>query len=251
MQVLGTTALALALAATGRWPALPTEVFAWAAGLAVLGVASLYFLYWGMALGPIAVVSPITAAYAALTVLLVVALLGETLSVPEALAIAVVFAGVMLASTDARQLVASLRRPLAGVRIGLLAMVGFALWGTLLAAARREHDALSLVLAARMLSVVLLVAVVLVLRSRLPAGLRAPRALWLIAATGIFDTVANVLIALGFETGNASIAATGSGAYPLLPAFLAVVVLGERLAPNQYLGVAVLVAGLVALGLVS
>lgn len=251
MQILGTAVLATVLASIGRWPALSGEVFLWAAGLAVLGVVSLYFLYWGMALGPIAVVSPITAAYAALTVLLVVALLGERLALTQAGAIVLVFAGVLLASTDTRQLVASLRRPLPGVRIGVLAMIGFGLWGTLLAAARREHDALALVLAARMLSVVLLALVVLALRSRVPAGLRAPRALWLVAATGVFDTLANVFYAVGFESGQASIVATGSAAYPLLPAFLAVAVLGERLAPNQYLGVAVLVVGLVALGLVS
>ena len=44
---------------------------------------------------------------------------------------------------------------------------------------------------------------------------------------------------------------TGSGAYPLIPALLAIAVLRERLAPNQYVGVVVLVAGLVALGLQS
>jgi drug/metabolite transporter (DMT)-like permease len=44
---------------------------------------------------------------------------------------------------------------------------------------------------------------------------------------------------------------TGSGAYPLIPALLAILVLRERLAPNQYVGVAILVTGLVALGLQS
>jgi uncharacterized membrane protein len=36
--------------------------------------------------------------------------------------------------------------------------------------------------------------------------------------------------------------------YPIIPALLAISVLGERLAANQYVGVLVLLAGLVALG---
>ena len=37
----------------------------------------------------------------------------------------------------------------------------------------------------------------------------------------------------------------------LLPVVLGIVWLGERLAPNQYVGIVVLVIGLVALGLLS
>jgi drug/metabolite transporter (DMT)-like permease len=37
--------------------------------------------------------------------------------------------------------------------------------------------------------------------------------------------------------------------YPIIPALLAFTVQGERLAPNQYVGIVVLLGGLVALGL--
>ena len=80
---------------------------------------------------------------------------------------------------------------------------------------------------------------------------RDRRALALATTVGLLDTVANALFALGIETGYASVAATGSGAYPIIPAILGVVALGERPAPNQYLGIAVLVCGLVALGAFS
>jgi drug/metabolite transporter (DMT)-like permease len=39
--------------------------------------------------------------------------------------------------------------------------------------------------------------------------------------------------------------------YPIVPAVLGMIALGERLAPNQYVGIALLVAGLAALGAVS
>ncbi|HVL88820.1 MAG TPA: EamA family transporter, partial [Actinomycetota bacterium] len=64
-----------------------------------------------------------------------------------------------------------------------------------------------------------------------------------------FDTLANVLFMLGVRTDQAAIAVTGSGLYPILPAVMGIVRHGERLAPNQYAGIVVVVAGLVALGL--
>ena len=78
---------------------------------------------------------------------------------------------------------------------------------------------------------------------------RRPSTLGLVAVVGLLDTVANVLFVAGLASGEATIVATASGLYPILPALLAIVFLGERLAPNQYAGVAVLIAGLVGLGL--
>jgi drug/metabolite transporter (DMT)-like permease len=60
-----------------------------------------------------------------------------------------------------------------------------------------------------------------------------------------------VLFVLGVQTGSAAIVATASGAYPMVTTLLAIVLLRERLAPNQYLGIAVLLAGLVTLGVVA
>jgi drug/metabolite transporter (DMT)-like permease len=250
MQAVGTVALAAALAILGLWPDLTVAALPWAVVLSALGAGSLYLLYRGLALGPIAVVSPVVASYSALTVVLVVIVLGERLDLAQTAAVTVVFGGVVLSTTDLRTFFASIRRPLPGIPISLAATVGFALWGTLLAAATREHDGLALILMWRMTSVVLLGAIVLAARAAGPDPLRLTT-LALIATVGVFDTLANVSFVFGVRTGNAAITATGSGLYPLLPAFLGIVWLGERLAPNQYLGIAVLVAGLVALGLVS
>jgi drug/metabolite transporter (DMT)-like permease len=76
-------------------------------------------------------------------------------------------------------------------------------------------------------------------------------ALALGAIIGVGDTLANVLFALGIESGFASLAATGTGMYPVIPAILGMLALGERLAPNQLVGIALLVLGLATLGAVS
>ncbi len=274
MQVLGLAAYAVTLGALGRWPSFGLEQLPYALALAVVGVVSLAWLYRAFALGPIAVVSPVVASYAALTVVLIVVFLGERLTSGQAVAIGVTFVGVAVASTDIRELRRTLGRPSTlaplantlpsvaeqgplplgslplGVRIGFLATLGFALWSAIFTAAVRATDGLALIVVQRSFSIALLTLFVLARRTSL-VPLTGRRALALVAVTGVLDTGANVLLALGIESGYASFVMTGSGAYPLIPALLAIAVLRERLAPNQYLGVALLVAGLVGLGLQS
>ncbi|MGH2498841.1 MAG: DMT family transporter [Candidatus Limnocylindria bacterium] len=248
MQVVGTLAYAAALLALGRWPALSLAQLPYAVALAVLGFLALLVFYRALALGPIAVVSPIAGAYLAVAILLIVAFLGERLSLAQTGAVGLTFAGVVLASTDLRTLAATVGRPLPGVGLAVLAMLGFGAWAALLAQATRVQDGLATVLLLRVASVVILAALALGLRSALPAR-RDGAVLALVVTVGLFDTLANVLYVLGVQSGHATIVATGSGVYPVVPALLAITVLGERLAPNQYAGVALLVAGLVALGL--
>lgn len=250
MQSIGLVAYIVTLAGLGRWPTFEWELIPYAAVLSVIGIVSLAALYRAFAIGPIAVVSPVVASYAALTVILIVIFLGERLTTGQSLAIGVTFVGVAVASTDIRELRKTLGRPSEGVRIGFFATLGFAVWSAIFAVGVRETDGLALIVVQRAFSVVLLALFVIARRiSLLPLAER--RALALVAVTGVLDTGANVLLALGIALGYASFVMTGSGAYPLIPALLAILVLRERLAPNQYIGVAVLVAGLVALGLQS
>jgi len=253
---------AVVLALLGRWPVLTPELVGYGFVLGIIGVTSAAALYRALALGPIAVVSPVVASYSALAVVLIVVILGERLTAGQGAAIAVTFVGVVIASTDFGEVRRTLGRPSTlaplatqgplplGVRYGLVATLGFAVWACLYAAAVHATDGLGMILPLRVFSVLLLVVYVLVRRPSF-APLRDRRALILIVIVGVLDTGANVLLSLGIASGFASFVMTGSGAYPLIPALLAIAVLRERLAPNQYVGVAVLVAGLVALGLQS
>ena len=250
MQTTGLVSYAIVLIALGRWPALEAGEASYAIALGILGVASVAALYRALALGPVAVVAPVVASYVAVTVLLVVVFLGERLSLAQVISAAVVFVGVVTTSTDARQLRATLGRPIPGVQIGLLATVGFGIWGAIFAAATRAYPWPAVILTLRAASVLFVGAFVIFRRIDLRV-FRDRRALALATTVGVLDTFANALFALGIESGYASIAASGSGAYPIIPAILGVVALRERLAPNQYVGIAILVCGLVALGAVS
>jgi drug/metabolite transporter (DMT)-like permease len=257
MQIIGTIVLAAFLALTGRWPTLDASIIPTSALLALMGLIPLAFLYRAFALGPIAVISPIVASYAALSVIGIVIFLGERLTPGQIAAIAVTFVGVVIASADIREVRRSLSGtssgsagvPL-GVRLGVVATVGFGIWGVLVSAASRANDPFALVLVWRLCGIVMVGAVVLWRRVSF-APLRVGRTLALATTVGILDTSANLLLMIGIASGFASFVMTGSGAYPLIPAVLAILVLRERLAPNQYVGVGILIAGLVALGLQS
>ena len=250
MQLLGVGVLALVLLVMGRWPTFEMTQVPWAFVLALVGTLSLAALYRAFALGPIAVVSPVVASYAALSVVGIVLFLGERLTAGQAVAIAATFVGVVVASTDVRELRRTLGRPVEGVRIGVLATIGFGVWGTILAAATRVNDPFALVIVWRLFGIAMVALFVAWRRTPL-APLAVASTLAIVALVGVLDTGANVLLMLGVESGFASFVMTGSGAYPIIPAVLAILVLRERLAPNQYIGVAILVAGLVALGLQS
>jgi drug/metabolite transporter (DMT)-like permease len=262
MQTISLVGFAVALALLGRWPVPSPELIGYGVALGLIGVVSAAALYRALALGPIAVVSPVVASYAALAVVLIVIFLGERLTGGQVLAITATFVGVVVASTDFGELRRTLGRPSTlaplakqgplplGVRFGLIATFGFAVWAALYAIAVRTTDGLGMILWLRVAGVLALVVFVLVRRTPL-APLRDRSVLGLMVIIGLLDTGANVLLSLGIAAGFASFVMTGSGAYPLIPALLAILVLRERLAPNQYVGVAVLVGGLVALGLQS
>ena len=248
MQASSLALTALAAGLVERMPPITTETIAIATALGLLGATMLAALYRALALGPIAIVSPVVAANAAVTVVLAVALLGERLSTPQLVAIVATIAGIGLASTDLRLLRETLGRPSEGVRLALITMIGFGVLGFLLATVSRSYGALPMVVLLRAGTTTLLVAFAAVRG----APLLVPRAAApVVVLIGILDTAGNLAYGSGATLGYASVVATASSAYPLIPFVLGVSVLRERIAPNQLAGVALLLAGLLGLGVAS
>ena len=250
MQATGLASFAVVVWLLGRWPEFESGMAPFAILLGLLGVVSVAALYRGLALGPVAVVAPVVASYVVITVVLVVIFLGERLTTAQILAASMVFVGVVLTSTDARELRVTFGRPVPGVRIGLLATLGFGMWSAVFAIATRQYPWIAMILLLRATSFVFVGSYIAARRIDVRV-FRAPIALLLGATVGVLDTLANVFFALGIETGYAALAATGTGMYPIVPAVLGMLALGERVAPNQIVGIVVLVVGLVTLGAVS
>lgn len=228
-------------------PRLDTEVVLYGLAVGVMWMGALVFIYRALAIGPIAVVTPIIAGHVAFALAFIVVILGEPVTIGQAVAMTIAAIGVIVASADPRRGVALQPRG-SGVPLALIAMVLAALSAIIFIFAVRITDPLALLGVERVGSALAVVAWASVQRFDL-RPLAEGKAFALVATIGLLDVGGSLLFALGASVGYASFVTAGYGAYPIIPALLAITLLKERLAPSQYVGVAAVIVGLVGLGI--
>ena len=213
----------------------------YAAGAGAAGVAGLAALYRGLAVGAMAVVAPIAALGAGIPVVVGVAT-GDRPGAVQVAGILLALAGVALAAREqasdgggARLAVGAGLAAAAALGIGLF-LVGMDAAG--------DEDVLWALTAARLTSVGLLCAAVLVTRP----NVAAPRPhLGAVAAIGMLDLGANALFTLASTEGLVSVASVCSSFYPVVTIVLAASLLGERVRPAQSAGIALVMLGVVGI----
>ncbi len=234
---VATWAIASGEAVPGLGDVLP------AAGAGAAGAIGLAALYRGLAIGAMGIVAPISATSPAVPLGLDL-VRGDAPSGIQWAGIAAALAGVvLLAREPGRARDAGLA---AGVSLALVAALGFGLFVVGLDAAS-DGGATWAVVIARSASTVLALAALVA--AAVPP--RAPaRLLPAIAAVGVFDTTANVLVAFATTHGSAGIVAVLSALYPLTTIVLARLFLAERLDRHRRVGGVLALAGaaLVAVG---
>jgi drug/metabolite transporter (DMT)-like permease len=216
--------------------------------IGISGALSYVAFYRALELGPIALVSPIAAGYAAIVIALSLIFLHEHVAALALLGAAVTIAGVILASTDLRRLPVEGKRARGGVFFAILAMVGFGLGAFLIGVFARDTGWFGTIYLSRLGSAATLAVILAATgRSRFQsAGLgRIVPALLI----GVLDIGGFALYARGAEVGRVSITAAASVIYPLIPILVGVAYLRERPALNQWAGVAAVGAGLVLLAM--
>jgi drug/metabolite transporter (DMT)-like permease len=203
-------------------------------------------LYRALALGPIALVSPIVAAYAVPAIALAVILLDESLSGAVLAGIVVTLVGVVLTSTDFRGAAAE-GMTRAWVPVALLSMALFGLATYVLGLEAKQLGWLTAALLGRVFSVLSLLSLALVRRPRLSAG--GLSGIGSAALVGVADIAGVALYSIGSERGLISIVTAASATFVLIPVVAGILWLGERLAATQLAGVVLVVGGLLLLGL--
>lgn len=237
-QGAGLVAAAAWVVVSDAGPPGPGALLA-AAGAGVCGAVGLGALYRGMAVGAMGIVAPISAAgpVVPLTFDLV---RGESPSVVQWLGVVVVLGGIALL---AREPGGTAGTGLAsGVALALVAALGFGLFFVGLDVAV-DGGVEWAILGVRGTSTLLVLAVALALT--VPVAPPA-RLLPTIAAVGLFDTGANVLVALAAARGSVGIVAVLSALYPVVTVLLARFALGERLDGSRRLGGALALCGAAA-----
>jgi drug/metabolite transporter (DMT)-like permease len=232
-EVAGLVAIAALLAVVG--PHVPGGgALAWAAAAGVAGTIGLGALYRGMAIGAMGVVAPLSSAAAIVPVAFGLAT-GERPGALRFAGVACALGGVVLASRE--QSAQGVKRA-AGVELALVAAAGFGLYFVCIDRAS-EGGALWATTVSRGTASVLAVAAALAL-GRLAAPARLlPR----LVLVGLFDVSANGLLTVALRHGLVSLVSVLASLYPVVTVLLARIVLQERTARTQQLGVALALGG--------
>ena len=221
-------------------------------GLAGTGAYLSFFT--ALRIGPLAVVSPITAAYGGLTVVLAVVLTGERLTALQAVGAVVATAGVVLAGLVFDGGIRHARVVGRGVGFAIVALVLFAVMTIGAAGPIRAVGWLPVIFVGRLTSAIVsvsLLGIALQLRPTwMSALMEAPAertggALAAAGLAGLLDAAGLVSFSIGLEVSETWLVGLASSFGPAVAVLVAIAVLGERLRPTQWLGLAGIGLGLV------
>lgn len=215
----------------------------------VLGTVSFFSFYRALQLGPVAVVSPVFAAYAAIAVLLSVVLHGERLSAMASTGVVLTIAGVVLASARGDADAGGVRS-WGGIPFALVATFAWGVASYLIGRYAQQTGWFVPVFGMRLVEFVLVGGVLLILRAR-GTALVAPRGRTVVfpAVSAVSDAVAVSMFARGSELGLVSVASAVSATFPLVVIAGGLILFHERPSTRQWLGVVSAIAGLILLGL--
>jgi drug/metabolite transporter (DMT)-like permease len=232
VQLGGLVVIALIVAIRGKGPADFAALFAVPA--AISGTLGLYAYYRGMAVGAMSIVAPIAGISAAVPVIFGIAT-GDRPSLWQWLGIAAALGGVFLASREP----GPGSRVAAGVGLALLAAIGFGgYFPPMHEAGNADFWWASLFF--RMTSSSVILAAVAIRRPSLAVE---PIQVPVLALIGIGDMLGNLLFAAASTSGLVSITSVLASLYPIVTVVLARLVLKERVARSQEVGIALTLAG--------
>ena len=262
MQIVG--AILIWLLAVGTSTAFPTDPFVLIGGSLVgLAGAGAYLSYFtGLRIGPIAVVSGIIGAYGGLTVVLAVVFRGESLTALQVAGTVVSTLGVVLTGIAFEGGLRSARLAGPGVIFAFVALVLFALM-TIGSDIVIDHTGwLETLLVSRSANAILSILVLLIATTRLrgragpllqgedPDGGRLRgRVLLAIILAGTLDVLGLLSFAYGLEVAETWLVGLASSFGPAVTIVVAVLFLGERLKPIQWVGLTGVLAGVVLIAL--
>ena len=262
MQIVG--AVFIWLLAFGSGTTFPTDpaVIVGASLVGVAGAGAYLSYFTGLRIGPIAVVSGMVAAYGGLTVVLAVVIRGESLTVTQAVGAAVATTGVILTGIAFDGGWRATRFASPGVIFAIVALVLFATmsigtdividrapWEQVLLVSRTTNAFLSVI--------ILIVAMTVARRVAQPMLVGDPDAqagsrgwvIGLVLLAGILDVLGLLSFSYGLQHAETWLVGLASSFGPAVTIIAAVAFLGERLRPIQWVGLAGVLIGMIAIGL--
>jgi len=219
--------IGLGIARQEAMPALSDVLWGAAAGL--MGMIGLAGFYSAMAIGQVGIAAPVTGLISAIIPVIVGAILDGLPPAHKLFGFALALAGVWLISRPEK---AENSRP-AGLGLALIGGIGFGLFFVFIARTHANTLFWPLV-AARAASITAMVMIVFTRRDFRPP---TQKLLPLILLSGTMDVGGNVFFVLAKQAGRLDVASVLSSLYPATTVLLALVILRERLARWQAIGV--------------
>jgi drug/metabolite transporter (DMT)-like permease len=246
----------LALLARSTFPTDP-GVLGTSALLGLIGAGAYFAYFTGLRIGPISVVSGMVAAYGGLTVVLSVALRGETLTTLQALGATIATIGVIMTGVAFGGGLRGTRFAGPGVIFAVVALVLFALMAITMDIALESADWIQVLLVSRLViafvSILAIVAIAVVGRRETSASSRPPvpvrRVAVMLVVAGALDATGLISFAIGLSNAPTWLVGLASSFGPAVTILVAVAFLGERLKGIQWLGLLGVVIGMIAIGL--
>ncbi|OQX29546.1 MAG: hypothetical protein B0D92_03180 [Spirochaeta sp. LUC14_002_19_P3] len=212
----------------------------WGAAAGLSGTAGIGFLYYGLARGLAAVVSPVSALIGAILPVLFGLLLGERPSPLAWIGGAFALAAVILLTVERTELKTHVW---ASLRAGLISGLGFGGFFILISRSGNNSGLLPL-LGARLSSIPVMMLIALM--SRRPLALPQGSRLWALGS-GIIDMSANIFYLLAVRSGMIIITAAITALYPAPTVLLQMLVFHERLGAVRIIGLLLALAGIVCI----
>lgn len=243
LVVAAVGAALLALPGAGQLKDLSAPALTQAALAGISYVLAFIGLFRAFGLAPARVVSPVLGAYPLLT-MLAAAFSGAEVSPADWLAVIAVVAGVAVTAALAGDEAQGPSAPRAALLWAALGAAGFAATFALGQAASAGDLSLAAGLVTRLSGLACILALLAVQRPSLQPVRRHWRVL---IVMGLLDTTALALVMLAGGRPHAEYAAVAASLFGVVTILLAWRVLGERVRPGQWLGIALVFAGIAQL----
>ncbi len=260
MQLVSAILFIGLLVVTGT--ALPTDPHSIlvAAMLGIIGAGAYLAYFTGLQVGPISVVSGVVAAFGGLTVVLSVLFRGETLTGLQAAGATIATIGVILTGIAFEGGWRATRFASPGVIFAVIALILFSLMTMATDIALETMGWIQVYAVARGINAAISVGVLALLAMTASRLGRRPtdgpvwtqsRIVGAIVLAAVLDVVGLISFAIGLENAPTWMVGLAASFGPAVTIMVAVAFLGERLKPIQWLGLAGIAVGMVAIGLPS
>ncbi len=255
-----TSVVVAILLAVSQGVGLPTDPVALflSSIFGVIAAGAYLSFFTALRIGPLAVVSPVVAAYGGLTVVLSVLIRGETMTALQGIGAGLATLGVILTGIVFDGGWRGTRIVGRGVLFSLLAMFLFTALTVGMATPIHMVGWLPVLLASRLANAATILTVLVVVTFARPrsadvllatAGSPSLRAVAAAGVAGLLDIVGFVAFAIGLAVAPTWIVGLASSFGPVVAVIVAVALWGERLRPTQWVGLAGIGLGLAAVAL--